>query len=53
MKEVLAGRLALSDLAEHDVVYEVRQKGVDMRIGLDIASLAYKRQVDPNCAHNG
>ena len=25
---------------------EVDQKGVDMKIGLDIASLAYKKQVD-------
>jgi uncharacterized LabA/DUF88 family protein len=33
-------------LTEADVFYEVRQKGVDMRIGLDIASLAFKRQVD-------
>jgi len=28
------------------VFYSVQQKGVDMRIGLDIASLAYKKQVD-------
>ena len=28
-----------------DVVPKVRQKGVDMRIGLDIASLALKRLV--------
>jgi len=30
---------------EH-VRYDVRQKGVDMRLGIDVASLAYKRLVD-------
>ena len=44
-KELLAGRIQVSDLVESDVYYDVRQKGVDMRIGLDIASLAYKRAV--------
>jgi uncharacterized LabA/DUF88 family protein len=34
------------EISQDDVKYEVRQKGVDMRIGLDIASMAYKRQVD-------
>ena len=28
------------------VLPPIEQKGVDMRIGLDIASLAYKKQVD-------
>jgi uncharacterized LabA/DUF88 family protein len=31
---------------ECDVSFELRQKGVDMRIGLDIASMTLKRQVD-------
>lgn len=35
--------IALDELVEDDVQYEVRQKGVDMRIGLDIASLTLKR----------
>ena len=46
LKLLLAGKLAAKDLAEEDVLYAVPQKGVDMRIGLDIASLAYKKQVD-------
>ena len=46
LKQLLAGEIEVADLAEADVFYEVRQKGVDMRIGLDIASLAFKRQVD-------
>ena len=45
-RELLAGRLSLDQLTEGDVEYEARQKGVDMRIGLDIAALAFKRQAD-------
>lgn len=33
-------------LEERDILPNFRQKGVDLRIGLDIASLAYKRIVD-------
>ena len=29
-----------------DFVFVAQQKGVDMRVGVDIASLAYKKQVD-------
>ena len=32
--------------ADEDFAPNVIQKGVDMRLGLDVASLAYKRQVD-------
>jgi len=46
LKDLLAERIGVDDLTESDVRYDVRQKGVDMRIGLDIASMAYKRQVD-------
>lgn len=45
-KDLLLGKTQVANLSEDDVYYEVRQKGVDMRIGLDIASLAFKRQVD-------
>lgn len=34
------------ELTEADFVLDVQQKGVDMRIGVDIASLAFKKQVD-------
>lgn len=47
LKQLLAGRIAVKDLAETDVFYSVPQQGVDMRIGLDIAAMAFKRQVDP------
>jgi len=44
--DVLTGKLGVSELDETDVVYSAPQKGVDMRIGLDIASMAFKHQVD-------
>jgi len=44
-RQLLARKKGIEDLQESDVFYETRQKGVDMRIGLDIASLAYKRLV--------
>ncbi len=44
--ELLAGRIQMSDLTADDVVVDVRQKGVDMRIGVDVSSLAFKKQVD-------
>lgn len=46
VKELLAGKINISDLKENDVYLEVRQKGIDMKIGVDIASLALKKFVD-------
>jgi uncharacterized LabA/DUF88 family protein len=46
LKDLLSKKRSVDDLTEADVRYEVRQKGVDMRIGIDIASMAYKKQVD-------
>lgn len=45
-RKLLSGKCRLEDLTENDFVFIVQQKGVDMRIGIDISSLAYKRQVD-------
>lgn len=45
-KELLAGRIRLEDLKDSDIRFDIKQKGVDMRIGLDISALAYKRLVD-------
>ena len=42
LKQLLAGNITVKNLTESDVLYDVSQKGVDMRIGLDIASLAFK-----------
>ena len=46
VKDLLAGKIKFEDLTENDVFFEVRQKGIDMKIGVDIASLALKRFVD-------
>ncbi|MCY3640090.1 MAG: NYN domain-containing protein [Gammaproteobacteria bacterium] len=43
---LLNGQRTVADLNDQDFTLAVRQKGVDMRIGLDIASLAHKRQTD-------
>lgn len=44
-KKLLRGDLQISDLQESDFTLNIGQKGVDMRIGIDIASMAYKKQV--------
>ncbi len=44
-KELLNRKISIDELSEGDVKYEARQKGVDMKIGLDISSLAYKKSV--------
>ena len=46
LKKLHSGSLSLSDLTEDDYTLNIVQKGVDMKIGVDIASLAYKKQVD-------
>lgn len=46
VKQLCAGTLSPEDLAEQHFTLDVKQKGVDMKIGVDIASLAYKQQVD-------
>lgn len=46
LKKLARGKLQVSDLKESDVTYSINQKGVDMRLGLDIASLSYKKLVD-------
>lgn len=45
-KRIGSGKLKIEDLQEDDFAFDVKQKGVDMKIGIDIASMAYKRQVD-------
>lgn len=46
LKQLVSGKLTAAALTDRDFVYDVRQKGVDMRIGLDIAAFAFKKQVD-------
>ena len=44
-KRLLRGDITVSDLKDSDFTANLRQKGVDMRIGLDIASLTLKKFV--------
>lgn len=46
LKKLLNNTLALDELTERDFKLEITQKGVDMRIGLDIASLAERQTVN-------
>lgn len=46
LKKLCAGTLCLEQLTEADFEPDIKQKGVDMKIGVDIASLSYKHQVD-------
>lgn len=45
-KKLLQGTSNLDKITSQDLFLSLQQKGVDMRIGLDIATLAYKKQVD-------
>lgn len=45
-KERMNGNNEIKDLDEKDFTLSLVQKGVDMKIGLDIATLAYKKLVD-------
>lgn len=45
-KKLCAGTITVDNLTESDFDLLVTQKGVDMRIGIDIASLTYKKQVN-------
>jgi uncharacterized LabA/DUF88 family protein len=46
IKKLCNGSMKIESLCETDFAINVSQKGVDMKIGIDIASLAYKKQVD-------
>lgn len=46
IKDLLSHKLEISDLKPEDIHPNLRQKAVDMKIGIDIASLTLKQQVD-------
>lgn len=46
VKQICRGDLSIENLEDKHFTLNVKQKGVDMKIGVDIASLAYKKQVD-------
>lgn len=46
LKALLSGQKGIEDLTENDILYNIRQKGIDMKIGVNIASLTLKRFVN-------
>lgn len=46
LKQLCDGTKTVQELTTNDFKLELKQKGVDMKIGLDIASLAQKKLVD-------
>ncbi|NLN46130.1 MAG: NYN domain-containing protein [Clostridiaceae bacterium] len=46
LRSVISGKLLVAKLREDDFLLNTKQKGVDMKIGVDIASMAYKKQVE-------
>lgn len=42
----MKGKITIDDLTENDVQFDFSQKMVDMKIGLDIASITLKKQVE-------
>jgi uncharacterized LabA/DUF88 family protein len=45
-KELLTKKISIDDLTEDDVQFDFLQKRVDIKIGLDIASMSLKHQVE-------
>lgn len=45
-ENLLKNKITIAQLTENDVIPNFRQKGVDMRIGLDITSIALKKQAE-------
>lgn len=46
VKKLLNKSLDVDSLTANDFFLDIKQKGVDMRIGVDIASVTFKKQVD-------
>ncbi|EPB7444117.1 NYN domain-containing protein [Campylobacter volucris] len=45
-KQLLQKEIEIDSLTADDFVLDIRQKGVDMKIGLDIATLSIKKQIE-------
>ncbi len=43
---LIKGERSWEELTDDDFIIDIQQKGVDMRIGLDIATIAHKKQAD-------
>ncbi|WP_416827470.1 NYN domain-containing protein, partial [Helicobacter ganmani] len=46
MKDLLDNKIAISDLKDEHFIYYAKQKGVDMKIGIDIARLSFQKIVE-------
>ena len=46
LQDLFKKKITFDQLTEDDVILDFHQKGVDMKIGLDIASLTFKKLVD-------
>lgn len=46
LKRLLRKEITVDQLTDSDLQYDCTQKGVDIKFGIDIASLAYKKLVD-------
>lgn len=44
-KDLIEGKIKITDIKDTDISYDLRQKGVDTKIGVDIVSLALKKTV--------
>ena len=44
-KDLIDGKITIANLKDTDVSYDLRQKGIDMKIGVDIATLTLKKFV--------
>ncbi len=44
-KKLFKGEIYITDFTNDDFIYHAKQKGVDIKIGLDIATLALKKLV--------
>ncbi len=46
VKSLLKGDIQAAEITDNDITYDLKQKGVDIKIGADIAALSYKKLVD-------
>ncbi len=46
LKKILNNTMPVSDLSDEHFTLDIKQKGVDMKIGLDMATIANKKQVE-------
>lgn len=46
LKDLISQKITITDIKADDILPDFRQKGVDIKIGIDIASIAYKQHAD-------